>query len=160
MRGRWRESGVLLVVAVLLAWPGGQPAASERRGGPTAPMESVRRLFLEKCSRCHEPERAYRVITDRPLWTRTVASMAIMDRHWIPPEAVRRILDYSIYYRPHQRTVFRRYCGGCHDREELRYLRKNEAQWRICITYMAQRYGGEISKEEVELLVCGLDEGI
>ena len=39
-------------------------------------------------------------------------------------------------------------------------LRKNETQWRTCITYMAQRYGGEITREEVELLVCGLEEGI
>jgi cytochrome c553 len=160
MKVRWRVTGIVLAVVAFLAGAEVLSADPKSGHGSTALPEESRGLFLEKCSRCHEPERAYGVITDRTLWARTIASMALRDRAWIPSGTVRRILDYSIYYRPYQRSVFRSYCGGCHDWKELRSLRKNEAQWRTCITYMAQRHGGEITREEIELLVCGLQEPI
>ncbi len=117
---------------------------------------NTRDIFLERCSRCHEPEKAYGAIGNKPAWSRTVASMAIRDRSWIPPDDVRMILDYQDYYRTHTRLIFQQHCGGCHAPGEIARGGRSESQWRTIITYMANRRGSGITSEERELLVVGL----
>ena len=84
---------ILLAVPIFLFLPAGSPAAAEGEESVSSARGS-RSIFLEKCSHCHEPERAYAIIAGRKDWTVTVARMAVKDRAWMPAADVRRVIAY------------------------------------------------------------------
>lgn len=148
----------LVVAALVVHAPGGgllRPRGA--MGDPAA--ATARGVFLVKCSRCHGAERAYVAIGKPASWGRAVATMALKDRAWLPPEAVREVLSYRRHLAPHQRTLFERCCGSCHAPSGLETLEKNRSQWRTCVTYMARRRCEGITSEEVELLLLRLSPG-
>jgi len=157
-----REAGYVL--SIFLAFPicllltaGSLTAAEEEEGVPSA--GESRNIFLEKCSRCHEPERAYTVIVERKEWTVTVARMAVKDRAWMAAADVKRIIAYQADYPAVQQAVFDKKCGSCHKWDEIRGFEMGDSQLRLYINFMSQRHGGEITMEECELLLSGLKSG-
>lgn len=147
---------VAVMTAAILNWlaPAGRASEGER---PAWPADSgSRAAFLQRCSHCHEPERAYTVIDDYTQWVLTVARMAIKDRGWISSEDVKRLVGYYAEHSRFRMTLFQDRCGGCHTWEEVRGMGKNPNQWRTWIRYMSQRHVGEMTSEECELLACGL----
>ena len=158
-----RLAGYVLVLlltfpALLLLSPGSLTAADGEEGVSSA--RASRDIFLGKCSHCHEPERGYAVIGARKEWAVTVARMAVKDRDWIPAADVKRLIAYQEDYRPVQQAVFEKKCGRCHKWDEVRAFEMGSSQLRLYINFMSQRHGGEITMEECELLLSGLQSGI
>jgi len=156
MQRFWKQFAVLWAVALIFA---GANEAGFATGSPARAetiLHTSRDLFLEKCSRCHEEERAYDIISHRLNWMRTVASMAVKNRSWMPPEAVEDILHYRTYYPIHMRALFQHRCGECHGLDELRRRPRSAGQWQTLITYMSKRWGLDVTDEERALLVAGL----
>lgn len=152
-----RSRIILLGVAAALGCTTGGPRSLAGSDGlPEPPKTASRGVFLDKCSRCHEPERGYEVIEDYREWVLIVARMSIKDRSWIAPEEVRQIIAYHGSYLGDGITLFTERCGECHTREELRGLDKSAGQWRTWIRFMAGRHGSEVTAEECELLLCSL----
>lgn len=152
------RAAALLAALCIFTVTGGTPAAGRGGGPPAGPAPPASRtVFLEKCGRCHEPERAYRIMEDWTTWVLTVARMAVKDRQWIPPEDVRQIIAYHSVYRTHQRSLFQEHCGECHAWERLQEIEKSPSQMRTWIKFMTQRHHGQdLTREECELILCGL----
>lgn len=150
---------LVLTFASLLSLPAGSLTAADGEEGVSSARAS-RNLFLDKCSYCHEPERGYAVITGRKEWAVTVARMAVKDRAWIPASDVKRLLAYQADYPAVQQAVFGKKCGRCHKWDEVRAFEMGSSQLRLYINFMSQRHGSEITMEECELLLSGLQNGI
>ena len=157
MRDYFRKF-VVFAAAVSIVCAAGEISQATEVAGSAVPSADLREIFLEKCSRCHEPERSYSVINDYRAWVLTVARMSIKDRHWIAPEDVKHIIAYHGSYRAEGVALFDERCGECHTREKLGSLGKSAGQWRTWIRFMAQRHGREVTDEECELLLCSLTE--
>lgn len=146
---------ILLMVPAILLFTAGSPTAADDEEEASSARDS-RNIFLEKCSHCHEPERAYALIDGRKEWTVTVARMAVKDRAWMPAADVKRIIAYQSDYPATQQAMFEEKCGRCHKWDEVRGFEMGDSQLRLYINFMSQRHGGEITMEECELLLCGL----
>ena len=158
MRNYFRKF-VVFAAAVSIVCAAGEISQPTEVAGSAVPSADLREIFLEKCSRCHEPERAYTVIVERKEWTVTVARMAVKDRAWMAAADVKRIIAYQADYPAVQQAVFDKKCGSCHKWDEIRGFEMGDSQLRLYINFMSQRHGGEITMEECELLLSGLKSG-
>lgn len=157
MQSSWQRVIVMVVAgSVFSAAAAAACFAATQQEQALLPVHASRTFFLQKCSRCHEPERAYDIIAAGPGWKGTVAAMAIKDRTWMPPEAVRAIISYGTYYPVHVRLLFHDRCSGCHSLEEVKSHTRSPAQWRTMVTYMAKRRELGMTDEERALLAAGL----
>jgi cytochrome c5 len=123
-----------------------------------APLDhiSMRRgmkLFVEKCSACHEPDRALTVLKDPEVWAQTIKRMQYYSKGAITNQQAKELVDFHVTEQQKEINAFKETCTQCHDDERINSRSMSEEQWLATIKRMQQKAPDLISDEKINLLV-------
>jgi cytochrome c5 len=110
-------------------------------------------LFLEKCSLCHEPDRALAVFKDPEVWAQTIKRMQYYSKGAITNQQARELVDFHVTEQQKEINAFKETCTQCHDDERINSRSMSEEQWLATIKRMQQKAPDLISDEKINLLV-------
>lgn len=148
----YRVAGVLCGLLSLVSFPGCatvEPEVAPTAAVKPAPSLSPPVILVEtKCSRCHGLECVYANVGDAGEWVKAVVIMSDKDREWISRETMKALISYRQRHPEYVRTLFNGTCGSCHRWEEMKAVRKTEAQWRTIVNYMAGRCESAMKNHE------------
>jgi len=142
-------------VTVLLAAGAGCPLADDE-SLTLLRIESPRFVFLQHCSRCHEPGRAYRAAFDGATWRQTVHRMAGWHNTYIDRESEERIVGYLGDIAAYREAFFAARCSRCHSREELGARVDGGADCCGRMGAAPREAAGAVTGEECALILSGL----
>ena len=111
-------------------------------------------LFVEKCSTCHEPERALSVIKDPEVWAQTVKRMQYYSKGEITDEQVNEIVDFHVSEQQLEIETFQQTCTRCHDDERINSRSMSEDEWLATIKRMQQKAPDLITDEKITLIAA------
>jgi cytochrome c5 len=124
-----------------------------RAGSSRVPPRGVT-LFLEKCSTCHEPERALTVIKDPEVWSQTIKRMQYYSKGEITDREVNELVDFHVNEQQREIDTFRQTCTRCHDDKRINSRSMSEEEWLATIKRMQLKAPDLISNEKVALLAA------
>ena len=111
-------------------------------------------LFLQKCSSCHNPERALSVIKDPEVWTQTVKRMQQYSKGEISDSDAEKLVDFHVNRQQEEINTFQETCTKCHNDDRINSRSMSEEQWLATIRRMQQKAPELISDEKVNLLAA------
>ena len=117
-------------------------------------MKSRMTLFVEKCSACHDPNRALTVIKDPDIWAQTIKRMQYYSKGAISKQEVEELIDFHVTEQQREISTFEETCTKCHDDERINSRSMSEEQWLSTIKRMQQKAPELISDEKVNLLAA------
>ncbi|KPK24427.1 MAG: hypothetical protein AMJ61_13790 [Desulfobacterales bacterium SG8_35_2] len=112
------------------------------------------KLFEEKCSSCHEPNRALTVIKDPAVWAQTIKRMQYYSKGAISDQEAKELVDFHVTAQQREIDAFEKTCTKCHDDERINSRSMSEEQWLATIKRMQQKAPELISDEKVYLLAA------
>ena len=129
---------------------GGRPDGRSPGGGAAKGTT----LFIEKCSACHEPDRALSVIKDPEVWAKTVKRMQYYSKGEISDEQVNEIVDFHVFEQQREIEAFQQTCTKCHDDARINSRSMSEDEWLATIRRMQQKAPDLITDEKITLLAA------
>jgi len=132
---------------ILCASAPGLPAAEGTGAGELA---QGKRLFEEKCSRCHEIDKPLARDMPRPEWEELLIAMAGRGAEMNAAEKV-LILDYLS-----ARYVFTSKCTVCHTKERILDREQMYSSWKKTVEMMAVKDPSLLTKEEARAIISYL----
>jgi len=111
-------------------------------------------LFVEKCSACHDPNRAFTVIKDPEVWAQTIKRMQYYSKGAITDQEAQDIVDFHVTEQQREINAFNETCMKCHDDERINSRSMSEEQWLATIKRMQQKAPELISDEKINLLAA------
>ena len=111
-------------------------------------------LFVEKCSSCHEPDKALSVIKDPEIWAQTIKRMQYYSKGAITDQQAKRLVDFHVTKQQKEINAFKETCTQCHDDERINSRSMSEEQWLATIKRMQQKAPELISDEKTNLLAA------
>ena len=111
-------------------------------------------LFLEKCSSCHEPKRAFSVFKDPEVWAQTIKRMQYYSKGQITDQEANRLIDFHVREQQREINAFKETCTRCHDDRRINNRSKTEDQWLATIKRMQQKAPDLITDEKITLLAA------
>lgn len=121
-------------------------------GEKTPEEPRIVEVFVEKCSACHNLERALAAEKDEDAWRRTIAIMSGKRGSPLKPNDVEALVRLHVERQKTEQEVFRQDCAKCHPAERAleKIMTKNE--WRDTVKRMAARASAPMSDEEIDLV--------
>jgi mono/diheme cytochrome c family protein len=117
-------------------------------------MERGMALFVEKCSSCHDPKRAFSVIKDPEIWAQTIKRMQHYSQGAISNEEAEAIVNFHVTEQQREIIAFRDTCTKCHNDERIESRSMSEEQWLATIKRMQQKAPELITDEKINLLAA------
>jgi mono/diheme cytochrome c family protein len=111
-------------------------------------------LFAEKCSACHELQKALSVIKDPEVWEQTIKRMQSYSKGTITDQEVQELVDFHVTEQQREINTFRETCTVCHDDERINRRSMSEEQWLATIKRMQKKAPELITDEKVSLLTA------
>jgi cytochrome c5 len=111
-------------------------------------------LFLEKCSSCHEPERALAVFKEPQLWARTIKRMQYYSKGAFTDKEAEVLVDFHVDEQQRELNAFNETCTKCHDTERINSRSMSDLQWLEIIRRMQQKAPELILDEKINLLAA------
>jgi cytochrome c5 len=111
-------------------------------------------LFLEKCSLCHEPDRALAVFKDPEVWAQTIKRMQYYSKGAFTDEEAKVLVGFHVDEQQRELNTFEETCTKCHDDERINSRSKSDEQWLATIKRMQQKAPELISDEKINLLAA------
>jgi cytochrome c5 len=112
------------------------------------------KLFEEKCSSCHEPNRALTVIKDPAVWVQTIKRMQYYSKGAISDQEAKELVEFHVTAQQREIDTFEKTCTKCHDDERINSRSMSEDQWLATIKRMQQKAPELITDEKVYLLAA------
>ncbi len=109
-------------------------------------------LFLEKCSSCHEAERAMEVFKDDELWVETINKMQARSEGVISDQDAETLIKFHINEQKKEVETFEKTCTICHTDERINKRSMTSEEWLAIVKRMQQKAPDLITDEKVELL--------
>jgi len=122
--------------------------------GKTIDERQGMQLFAEKCSRCHELDKALTVIKDADVWEQTIKRMQYYSKGSISDQEAKGLVDFHVTEQQREISAFRETCTRCHDDERINSRSMSEEQWLAVIKRMQQKAPELISDEKIQLLAA------
>ncbi|MEW6218791.1 MAG: hypothetical protein AB1634_04555 [Thermodesulfobacteriota bacterium] len=119
----------------------------EKPGGPIA-------LFLDKCSSCHEPERALGVFQDQDAWHSTLVVMQRYSKGAISDADVEELVAFHVDQQRREVQVFETTCSACHPAERATAHSLSDEEWLELIRRMQSKAPDLISDEKIRILMA------
>ena len=117
-------------------------------------MEQGRALFVEKCSACHDPQRAFSVIKDPEIWAQTIKRMQYYSQGAISNEEAEVLVSFHITEQQREINAFKETCTKCHNDERIDNRSMSEEQWLATIRRMQKKAPELITDEKINLLAA------
>jgi len=117
-------------------------------------IKSGMTLFLEKCSTCHDPDRALTVIKDPEVWSQTIKRMQYYSKGAITDSEVNKLVDFHVTEQEREINTFEQTCTRCHDDKRINSRSMSEAEWLATIKRMQLKAPELITDEKVNLLAA------
>lgn len=111
-------------------------------------------LFLEKCSTCHQPDRALAVIKDPQVWALTIKRMQSYSKGAITDRDAQDLVEFHVSEQQREIATFKETCTKCHDDERITSRSMSEEQWLATIKRMREKAPELITDEKVNLLAA------
>ena len=111
-------------------------------------------LFLDKCSSCHQANRALSVIKDPMVWDMTIKRMQNYSKGSISDLDAQEIVDFHVTQQQKEIDNFKETCTKCHDDERINKRSMSEDQWLETIKRMQKKAPELITDEKVILLAA------
>jgi mono/diheme cytochrome c family protein len=102
-------------------------------------------LFVEKCSTCHNPNRAFSVIKDPEVWAQKGA---------ITDDQAAEIVTFHVTQQQRELNTFQETCTKCHNDERINSRSMSDEQWLATIKRMQQKAPELITDEKVTILAA------
>jgi mono/diheme cytochrome c family protein len=115
-------------------------------------QKSSMKLFLGKCSACHNPGRALTVIKDPDVWEQTILRMQVYSKGRITSLEAKELVRFHVSLQQKEIGTFRNTCTQCHDDQRINSRSLSEEQWLATIRRMQEMAPKLISNEKVTLL--------
>lgn len=109
-------------------------------------------IFIEKCSQCHEPERALTVYKDEKAWEATVKRMEGYSQGNISDSEAGQLVNFHVSEQRREVDTFQKTCTVCHTDERIVNRSMTAAEWLDTVRRMQQKAPGLITDEKVEVL--------
>lgn len=139
---------VFLVAVLLVSCQAGKEKKAMRP--PELPGAA---LFREKCSKCHELERALQATKDEAAWGNAIRRMRDQHKADISERELDQLVIYHTERQKMEAAIFQEKCQKCHPGKI--FLEKNltPSQTRELIRRMQEKAGSTVTDEDVELIV-------
>jgi mono/diheme cytochrome c family protein len=111
-------------------------------------------LFVEKCSACHNPNRAFSVIKDPEVWAQTLKRMQTYSKGAITDDQAAEIVNFHVTQQQRELNTFQETCSKCHDDERINSRSMSDEQWLATIKRMQQKAPELITDEKVTVLAA------
>jgi len=111
-------------------------------------------LFVEKCSSCHEPNRALTVIKDPEVWAQTIKRMQYYSKGAITDQEAKELVVFHVTQQQREINAFKETCTKCHDDARINSRSMSEEQWIATIKRMQLKAPELISDEKIVLLAA------
>lgn len=118
----------------------------------TFPNQQNMSLFEEKCSVCHNPDRALTVFKDQDAWEETIRRMQYYSKGEISDSQARKLVDLHVNRQQSEIDTFQEICTKCHNDERINSRSMSPEQWLETIKRMQQKAPELISDEKVIIL--------
>jgi mono/diheme cytochrome c family protein len=113
-------------------------------------------VFEQRCSKCHDLNRAFTLERDEDAWTKLVAAMGQKTGSGINNDEVSMIVSYHVKRQQKARELFEQKCKNCHERMNLLsppQMEKTPEEWRITVKRMMSKAGEVTDDETIDNLV-------
>jgi cytochrome c5 len=117
-------------------------------------LRRVKALFVNKCSECHQSNRALRYFNDRKVWEQTLKRMQYYSKGAITNQEIEDLVDFHVTQQQQEIDAFKKTCTKCHDDTRINNRSMSEEQWLETIKRMQQKAPELISDEKVSLLAA------
>jgi len=111
-------------------------------------------LFVEKCSACHNPNRAFSVIKDPEVWAQTLKRMQTYSKGAITDDQTAEIVNFHVTQQQRELDTFQETCTKCHDDERINSRSMSDEQWLATLKRMQQKAPELITDEKVTVLAA------
>jgi cytochrome c5 len=111
-------------------------------------------LFAEKCTVCHELDKALTVIKDPQVWEQTIKRMQSYSKGAITDQQAKELVDFHVTEQQREINAFQESCTICHDDERVNRRSMSEEQWLATIRRMQKKAPELISDEKINLLTA------
>lgn len=113
-------------------------------------------IFQEKCSKCHDLERAYKLERDEDAWEKLVVAMREKTGSDITDQQAKLIVSYHVNRQNKARELFEKECKNCHERMSLMsppLAVKTPEEWMRTVKRMMSKKGEVPEDETINTLV-------
>jgi mono/diheme cytochrome c family protein len=111
-------------------------------------------LFAEKCSDCHELDRALTLFKDPELWDQTIKRMQYYSKGAITDLEANELVDFHVTLQQREINTFKETCTQCHDEKRINNRSMTDEQWVATIKRMQQKAPELIPDEKINLLAA------
>jgi mono/diheme cytochrome c family protein len=113
-------------------------------------------VFEQKCSNCHDVNRAFTLERDEASWRKLIAAMRQKKGSDISDNEVELIVGHHIEGQKTARELFEKKCKNCHERRSLMsppQAVKTPEEWERTVRRMMIREGQALDDETIDTLV-------
>ena len=110
-------------------------------------------LSVEKCSKCHDPQRTLAKMGTMDSWEKTINLMNQKEGGDITHTDVKKLIAYHLAQQTIEQEIFEKDCSQCHQSEETLKKKISREEWRKIIRQMMSRTEKMITNEEVDTLI-------
>jgi mono/diheme cytochrome c family protein len=111
-------------------------------------------LFAEKCSECHELNKALAVFKDPEIWNQTIKRMQYYSKGAITDQQVEELVGFHVTEQQREIHAFKESCTKCHDDERISRRSMSEEEWLATIKRMQKKAPELIPDERINLLTA------
>lgn len=127
----------------------GQPGQKKEVG-----LQEGMALFVEKCSECHELNRALTVFRDPEVWDQTIKRMQSYSKGGISDQQAEELVGFHVTEQQREIHAFKETCTQCHDDQRINSRSMSDDQWLATIKRMQKKAPELISDEKINLLAA------
>ena len=117
-------------------------------------LEQKKVLFVQKCSACHDPNRAFGVVKDPEVWAQTIKRMQYYSKGAISDQDAQELIDFHVNEQQKEIDTFNDTCTKCHNDDRISSKSMSEEQWLATIKRMQLKAPELISDEKINLLAA------
>jgi mono/diheme cytochrome c family protein len=113
-------------------------------------------VFEQKCSNCHDVNRAFTLERDEASWRKLIVAMRQKTGSDISDNEVELIVGHHIERQKKARELFEKKCKNCHERRSLMsppQALKTPEEWERTVRRMMSREGEALDDESIDILV-------
>jgi mono/diheme cytochrome c family protein len=111
-------------------------------------------LFVEKCSECHELDRALTVYKDPKILEQTIKKMQSYSKGAITDQQTKELVGFHVSEQQREIIAFKETCTHCHGDKRINNRTLSADQWLETIKRMQQKASELISDEKINLLAA------
>lgn len=112
-------------------------------------QKAERDFFLKECTHCHEAGISLSDIKTKREWKETIRRMMAKTKREISDNKINLLINHHVRC---QNMIMTK-CFRCHDLKRVVSLERDEETWRKIVTAMSKKKGGDISEDEINIIV-------